>query len=1050
MNAGAVGSTKGETKIVTQFITINNVNERPVVKSGETIDVEENKLSGYKIVDLKDYVSDPDANDDLTITIRSGNVNGIFKVVQPAPPTETGIIELTKILNYESRADYSLVIEATDDQGLRNSGTIIIKVQDLNEPPVFFEGKGVPLATSREVYEACPDGKTCGTSVVPGKVSTSVGAPCIAGDVDDNVNEAKVTDNWGTVTYEIVDGNVGDTFKVNSSTGQIQVKNVAKLDKEGATPTFALKLRAKDPTASPKHTDMIVNVAILNINEAPEFIGSDAAWKFEIPEKSAVGTSVGAPLSNAAFLSDVDAASTSSFAIVTSVTSGGDGLFSLGATSGQITVASAALDFDTGPKVYEYEVTVTDDGGLKASRFLKIELSDVNEPPIMGSAIDLAREFREKTDAGSGEGTQTKVKGSCPSCAKQQVCANDFESLRKGFDLVYTIKSGNEGVDTSGAAVANAFKTEALNAADTELFGDCTWIVLKTPAAINFETKAQFKLVLRVTEAPSTEDGYDQQYFDEGTMVIDIIDENDAPVFNNVAFSVGENSGTGTLVGSLLAASDEDSADALTYTIKSGDHQALFEIQPVGTSAPVRLGQLKLKMSAGKQIGTEVCSGPCPSGTTTTLTVQCNDGTITNDAVITITVVEQNDPPVVKAATFNIDENSPLNSIIGTVVATDPDDGDALTFSIVSDSPAFQINAATGVVSVKQVAPLNFEQRDAFNVEVQAQDDGDGALTGSAIIKININNVNEKPTLAAGFLRDIDENVLGGTVVPGDAITGTDVDAGQTLAYSITSCEPASECTVNSFVIGVASGVLSVGPNTKLNFERQESYRLTVRATDSDAADPLFSETVVSISVQNVNDAPIAGITNMRVGEDTAKGTILGSVSLSDEDAGETHTFKFGSNNCWRFLVAQPSPNWYHVHQPLVSPGSLSMTFRFAQQAGVPTDVSIWLHRGLDGAGFKAIVSGATKQVNLLSCTPGSGGSPSCSVLKTGVLPDSAFLPSTPQGLVYNKLWFTVNSVDRLNAAQSVTVAFGSGGVPGINTVVTDSRKWIVGAIGGG
>ena len=149
---------------------------------------------------------------------------------------------------------------------------------------------------------------------------------------------------------------------------------------------------------------------------------------------------------------------------------------------------------------------------------------------------------------------------------------------------------------------------------------------------------------------------------------------------------------------------------------------------------------------------------------------------------------------------------------------------------------------------------------------------------------------------------------------------------------------------------------------------------------------------------------------------------------MSDEDAGETHTYKFGSNNCWRFLVAQPSPNWYHVHQPLVSPGSLSMTFRFAQQAGVPTDVSIWLHRGLDGAGFKAIVSGATKQVNLLSCTPGSGGSPSCSVLKTGVLPDSAFLPSTPQGLVYNKLWFTVKQRGSAStAAQSVTVAFWIG-----------------------
>ena len=95
------------------------------------------------------------------------------------------------------------------------------------------------------------------------------------------------------------------------------MNNVVKLDKEGPTPTFALKIRAKDPTTSPKHTDIIVNVAILNINEAPEFIGSDTAWEFEIPEDSGVGTSVGMPLSGAAFLRDVDAASTSSFAIVT-------------------------------------------------------------------------------------------------------------------------------------------------------------------------------------------------------------------------------------------------------------------------------------------------------------------------------------------------------------------------------------------------------------------------------------------------------------------------------------------------------------------------------------------------------------------------------------------------------------------------------------------------------------------------------------------------------------------------------------------------------------
>ena len=126
------------------------------------------------------------------------------------------------------------------------------------------------------------------------------------------------------------------------------------------------------------------------------------------------------------------------------------------------------------------------------------------------------------------------------------------------------------------------------------------------------------------------------------------------------------------------------------------------------------------------------------------------------------------------------------------------------------------------------------------------------------------------------------------------------------------------------------------------------------------------------------------------------------------------------------------------------------MTFQFAQPfGGAAADVSIWLHRGLDGAGFKAIVTGATKQVNLLSCSPGSAGSPSCSVLKSGILPDSDFLPSTAQGLVYNKLWLTVKSIDSLDPDKEVTVEFGSGGVPGIKTVVTDSRKWI-GAIGGG
>lgn len=98
---------------------------------------------------------------------------------------------------------------------------------------------------------------------------------------------------------------------------------------------------------------------------------------------------------------------------------------------------------------------------------------------------------------------------------------------------------------------------------------------------------------------------------------------------------------------------------------------------------------------------------------------------------------------------FYLDENSETGTLVGAVVATDPD-GDALTYSIVSgnDAGAFAIvgsGSMAGNITVSDGGLLDYEITPSFALMVEA-DDGNGGMT-TASVTVNLN--------------DIDENVLG-------------------------------------------------------------------------------------------------------------------------------------------------------------------------------------------------------------------------------------------------------------------------------------------------
>jgi hypothetical protein len=86
---------------------------------------------------------------------------------------------------------------------------------------------------------------------------------------------------------------------------------------------------------------------------------------------------------------------------------------------------------------------------------------------------------------------------------------------------------------------------------------------------------------------------------------------------------------------------------------------------------------------------------------------------------------------------FEVVENSPNGTVVGTVAGTDPGD-DTLTYSISggSGATAFAINPNTGEITVADARQLDFETTPSFTLEVTVTDDEGDSGTAEATIRL--------------------------------------------------------------------------------------------------------------------------------------------------------------------------------------------------------------------------------------------------------------------------------------------------------------------------
>jgi hypothetical protein len=166
-----------------------------------------------------------------------------------------------------------------------------------------------------------------------------------------------------------------------------------------------------------------------------------------------------------------------------------------------------------------------------------------------------------------------------------------------------------------------------------------------------------------------------------------------------------------------------------------------------------------------------------------------------------------NQAPTLADIAFSIDENAAGASAVGSVAGTDPDADQALSYAITAGNTgnAFQIDAGSGAITVATPAALDFETTTSFVLTVTATDDGDPALSASAIVTITLDDVNEAPAIEDQAFAVAEDAAAGSAV---GTVVATDPDAAApdgTLTFALTAGN-----TGGAFALNATTGALTV------------------------------------------------------------------------------------------------------------------------------------------------------------------------------------------------------------------------------------------------
>jgi VCBS repeat-containing protein len=906
--------------VATVSITVTPVNDAPVANN-QSITMPEDTITNLVLTG-----SDVDSAT-LTYAILAGPTNGTLSLLD----TNTGAVTYTPTTNYDGADVFTFTVS---DGSLSATGLVSLTMTPVNDAPVaindsfsLFKNTTLTVAAKGVLandIDVDGDALTSSLSVGPAHaaafslnadgsfsyqpVFNYVGPDSFTYRASDGLtNSGLATVSLTIVATNIPPMAVNDSYTTSEDTIlAIQAAGVLgnDTDADADTLTAVLVNNVMHGSLALNANGGFVYTPAANYNGPDSFtyMANDGSTNSGVATVSITVTPVNdAPVANNQSItmpedtitnlvltgSDVDSA-TLIFAVLASPTNGTLSL--LDTNTGAVTYTPTTNYH--GPDAFTFTVS---DGSLYATGIVNLTLTPVNDAPV--AVNDSYSMFKNTTLAIAASGvlandidvdgdalTATLAAGPAHATAFT-LNPNGSFSYQPVFNYVGTDSftyRASDGTTNSGLAtvslniVATNTAPVAVNdsytvSEDTTLtvppagvLGNDTDADADTLTAVQVTSVAHGTLVLNAnggfTYTPSANyngsDSFTYRANDgltsssPATVTITVTPVNDAPVANNQNIVTPEDTATNLV----LTGSDVDSP-TLSFAVLAGPTNGTLSLLNTNTGAVTYT-------PATNYNGLDA------------FTFTVSDGSLFATGLVSLTVTPVNDAPVAVNDSFSLFKNTTLAIPASGVLANDVDvEGNALTAALgvgPAHAAAFTLNADG---SFSYLPTFNYVGTDSFTYRAN-----DGFTnSGLATVTLNILATNTPPVAVNDNYTVNEDTTL--TVPPAGVLSNdTDADADSLTAVQVSN---------------VSHGTLALNASGGFTYTPAANYHgldsFTYRANDGLTNSGLAT---VSITVNPVNDAPVASNQSVTIPEDTVTNLVL---TGSDVD-GDSLTFAVLAN----------------------------------------------------------------------------------------------------------------------------------------------------------
>ena len=243
---------------------------------------------------------------------------------------------------------------------------------------------------------------------------------------------------------------------------------------------------------------------------------------------------------------------------------------------------------------------------------------------------------------------------------------------------------------------------------------------------------------------------------------------------------------------------------------------------------------------------------------------------------------------------------------------------------------------------------------------------GDRLFVDNVQVSYNTGPTNSAPTITsngggASASITVSENASSVTTVG-----ATDVDAGQTLTYSIAGGADAAKFTISSST-GQLSFVSAPNYETPTDSGGNNVYDVTVQASDGNGG---TDTQAIAVTVTNVNEGPTdITLTGNTVVENAATATVVGTAAGTDPDAGDTKTYSLTDTAGGRFAINSATGQLTVANGSLLNYESVpshSVTVRVTDSGGLTYDEAFTINL----TNVNEVPTGADATVTINEDTP--------------------------------------------------------------------------------